>query len=130
MEDLFKEHNVMLLCIILGSLMFGLPLAWNVLWHLKVGFSNDKLISFLPILTCTYHLIQVANDQSGRGVLRLLLIQQQINMICVPAMCLQIFLLANLPIHTPQWLCMFDGIMWTIVALNRIISDAVVAVGR
>ena len=77
-----------------------------------------------------YHLIQVATNQSGRGVLRLLLIQQQINMICVPAMYLQIFLFANLPIHTPQWLCMFDGIMWTIVALNRIISDAVVAVGR
>ena len=72
----------------------------------------------------------MATNQSGRGVLRLLLIQQQINMICVPAMCLQIFLCANVPIHTPQWLCMFDGIMWTIVALNRIISDAVVAVGR
>ena len=50
MEDLFKEHNLALLCIILGSLVFGLPLAWNVLWHLKVGLSNDKVISLLCIL--------------------------------------------------------------------------------
>ena len=129
MEDLFKEHNVALLCIILGSLVLGFPLSLNVLWHLKAGLSNDKVILFFLYIKL-YHLIQVATNQSGRGVLRLLLIQQQINMICVPAMCLQIFLFANLPIHTPQWLCMFDGIMWTIVALNRIISDAVVAVGR
>ena len=46
MEDLFKEHNVALLCIILSSLVFGLPLAWNVLWHLKAGLSNEKVISF------------------------------------------------------------------------------------
>ena len=52
MEDLFKEHNVALLCIILGSLVFGLPLAGNVLWHLKAGLSNDMVMSFLPILTC------------------------------------------------------------------------------
>ena len=76
------------------------------------------------------NLFQVATNQSGRGVLRLLLIQQQINMICVPAMCLQIFLFANLPIHTPQWLCLSKDIMWRIVALNRIINDAVIAVGR
>ena len=129
MEDLFKEHNVVLLCIILGSLVLGFPLSLNVLWHLKAGLSNDKVILFFLYIKL-YYLIQVATNQSGRGVLRLLLIQHQINMICVPAMCLQIFLFANLPIHTPQWLCMFDGIMWTIVALNRIISDAVVAVGR
>ena len=52
MEDLFKEHNVALLCVSLVSLVFGLPLASNVLWHLKAGLSNDKVISFLPILTC------------------------------------------------------------------------------
>ena len=46
MEDLFKEHNVALLCIILSSLVFGLPLAWNVLWQLKAGLSNEKVISF------------------------------------------------------------------------------------
>ena len=51
MEDLFKEHNVALLYIIFGSLVFGLPLGWNVLCHLKAGLSNNKVISFLPILT-------------------------------------------------------------------------------
>ena len=129
MEDLFKEHNVALLCIILGSLVLGFPLSLNVLWHLKAGLSNDKVIIFFLYIKL-YHLIQVATNQSGRGVLRLLLIQQQINMICVPAMCLQILLFAKLPIHTPQWLCLSNTIVWTIVALNRIISDAVVAVGR
>ena len=129
MEDLSMEHNVALLCIILGSLVLGFPLSLNVLWHLKAGLSNDKVILFFLYIKL-YHLIQVATNQSGRGVLRLLLIQHQINMICVPAMCLQIFLLANLPIHTPQWLCLFNEIMWTIVALNRIMNDAVVALGR
>ena len=52
MEDLFKEHNVALLCIILGSIVFGLPLAWNVLWHLKARLLDDEVIFFLPILTC------------------------------------------------------------------------------
>ena len=77
-----------------------------------------------------YHLIQVATNQRGRGVLRLLLIQKQINMICVPAMCLQMFLLASQPSHVTQWVCLSDHIMWIIVALNQTVGDAVVAVGR
>ena len=76
------------------------------------------------------NLFQVATNQSGRGVLRLLRIQQQINLICVPAMCLQLALFANNPNHVPQWLCLSDQIMWTIVTLNRIISDTVLALGR
>ena len=44
MEDLFKDHNVALFCVILCSLMLGLPLAWNVLSHLKVGLSYDRSI--------------------------------------------------------------------------------------
>ena len=35
-EVLLEDHNAALLIVGLSSLIFGLPLAWNVLWHLKV----------------------------------------------------------------------------------------------
>ena len=42
MEVLFRDHHVALFCVSLGSLILGLPLAWNALWHLQERFSNPK----------------------------------------------------------------------------------------
>ena len=39
MEVLFRDHHVILICICLGSLILGVPLAWNALWHLKARFA-------------------------------------------------------------------------------------------
>ena len=36
MEGLFREHHLAIFCVILGFLISGIPLVWNVLWHLKV----------------------------------------------------------------------------------------------
>ena len=35
MEVVFSHHCPALFGFILGSLILGLPLAWNILWHLK-----------------------------------------------------------------------------------------------
>ena len=43
MEVILIHHEwaqVALLCFTLGSLILGLPLAWNVLWHLKASVSK------------------------------------------------------------------------------------------
>ena len=37
MEVVFSHHNAALFIVILGSLILGVPLAWNILWHLKVS---------------------------------------------------------------------------------------------
>ena len=44
LEALIEEHHVALVIVCLGSLILGVPLAWNVLWHLKESFSNIKYI--------------------------------------------------------------------------------------
>ena len=44
LEALIEEHNVALVIVCLGSLILGVPLAWNVLWHLKESLSNMKYI--------------------------------------------------------------------------------------
>ena len=40
MEVLFRDHHVALISVSLGSLILGLPLAWNMLWHLKARLLN------------------------------------------------------------------------------------------
>ena len=40
MEILLRDFQVVLFATCLGSLILGLPLAWNLLWHLKVRLSN------------------------------------------------------------------------------------------
>ena len=35
MEVIFSQHCSALFVVILGSLILGVPLAWNILWHLK-----------------------------------------------------------------------------------------------
>ena len=39
MEVVFSHHKAALFGVILGSLILGLPLAWNKLWHLKESVS-------------------------------------------------------------------------------------------
>ena len=35
MEALIEDYHVALFFVCLGSLILGVPLAWNMLWHLK-----------------------------------------------------------------------------------------------
>ena len=44
LEALFEEHHVALVIVCISSLILGIPLLWNVLWHLKESLSNVKYI--------------------------------------------------------------------------------------
>ena len=68
---------------------------------------------------------QIASSARGRGVLRLLLIQQQMNLLCIPALCLNI-----LPLEYPPLVCQIIEIMAMIVTINRTVGDLAVAMGR
>ena len=41
LEALLEDHYGALFIVCLGSLIFGVPLAWNVLWHLKERVSDS-----------------------------------------------------------------------------------------
>ena len=75
---------------------------------------------------------QIATDARGRGVLRLLLIQQQTNILCIPALCLQLFIVAypsrSIPIAMP--LCLILEILFMVVSTNRIVAHLTLALGR
>ena len=40
MEALIKHYHVTLFFVCLGSLILGVPLVWNILWHLKERISK------------------------------------------------------------------------------------------
>ena len=64
------------------SILLGLPLSVNMMWHL-----------------------QVANDNSGRGVLRLIRLHNYINLLCVPMICADLFILALPTEQLPLLMC-------------------------
>ena len=39
------QARVALFCVILGSLILGVPLAWNVLWNLNASYSIQSMFS-------------------------------------------------------------------------------------
>ena len=43
LEALIEEHHVALVIVCLCSLILGVPLGWNVLWHLKESLSNINI---------------------------------------------------------------------------------------
>ena len=44
MEALIKDYHAALFFVCLGSLILGVPLAWNILWHLKERNSNERYL--------------------------------------------------------------------------------------
>ena len=73
---------------------------------------------------------QIATNAKGRGVLRLLLLQQQIKMLCVPALCLQIFIVAYPSMACHPLICLILEVVFLIVTTNRSVSTLSVAMGR
>ena len=74
--------------------------------------------------------LQTATTARGRGVLRLLLIQQQTNLLCVPALCLQLFIIIYPSESTPLMLCLFLQVLFVIVQTNRGVSHLTMALER
>ena len=73
---------------------------------------------------------QIATGARGRGVLRLLLIQQQINLFCIPAICLQLYIVAFPSVSLPPLLCFILEVLLLIVATNGTMGHITVALGR
>ena len=73
---------------------------------------------------------QIATGARGRGVLRLLLIQQQINLFCIPAICLQLYIVAFPSASLPPLLCFILEVLLLIVATNGTMGHITVALGR
>ena len=52
LEGLFTDHcflcHVALFFVLLGSLILGLPISWNILWHLKVSVQSSSSHQCLP----------------------------------------------------------------------------------
>ena len=49
MEFLYRDHYVVLIVICFGSLILGVPLSWNMLWHLQVSKNIHKELCHLII---------------------------------------------------------------------------------
>ena len=73
---------------------------------------------------------QIASSAKGRGVLRLLLIQHQINLLCIPTLCLELLILAYPLRYMPGLLCISLEILVHIVTTNRTVFNLAVASGR
>ena len=73
---------------------------------------------------------QVASDARGRGVLRLLLLQQQVNLLGVPCICLQLVALAFPSAKRSLPLCFAFEIMAYLLTMHFNISSLAIALGR
>ena len=76
----------------------------------------------------TFFALQIATGARGRGVLRLLLIQQQIKLLCIPAICLQLYIVAFPSASLPPLLCLILEVLLLIE--NDTIGHITVALGR
>ena len=124
MELLFRDHHAVLLVVCFVSLILGVPLAWNMLWHLQVRKNINQCV------IAPKQFLQIATNAKGRGVLRLLLKQYQMNLLCVPGLLLQLFMTAFSSKSMPTLLCFFFEVLFFIVLNNRVVSDLSVALGR
>ena len=78
----------------------------------------------------THNAFQVATDAKGRGVLRLLLLQQQINILEVPVICAQLALLAFPEWRAPVAFCTLFDIITRFTLMVRYMSNFAIALGR
>jgi len=74
--------------------------------------------------------VPVASGAPGRGVLRLLLVQQQIILICIPAICLQLYIVVYPSAKLPTLPCITLEILLMTVTTNGTIGHLTVALGR
>ena len=107
MMALLNDHQMSLSIICIGSIVVGLPLKINLFWHL-----------------------QVANNTSGRGVLRLIRLHAFINLICLPMICGDLMILASPSKKMPLYLCGFMEWVITFMWVNGSFRGLMIALGR
>ena len=106
LAQLLRDHTRALSTICTVGLALGLPLAANLLWNLRV-----------------------ASDASGRGVLRLILLQQRLNLLSILIICMELLIL-HYPEGMPKLFCLlFEG-MVVFMLVNRQLSSICIGLGR
>ena len=107
MRDILSDHQIALLTTCIASVILGLPLTINMLWHL-----------------------QVANNNSGRGVLRLIRLHTHINLLCVPMICADLIILASPYRKMPLPVCLCLEWVITFTWINGSFRGLTIALGR
>ena len=73
---------------------------------------------------------QIANRSRGRGVQRLLLLAQRINLLGIPALAMLVFQAADPPEGMAYITCFLVRMLTIILGTNRMLSEPTVALGR
>ena len=73
---------------------------------------------------------QVATNAKGRGVLRLLLLQQQIRLFSIPGLCMQLGILAYPSWQRLSFICVSYEVVTYVVTFHHLISSIAIASGR
>ena len=107
MRDTLNDHQIALSAICIVSLVLGLPITINMLWHL-----------------------QVANNNSGRGVLRLIRLHALINLLCVPMICADLVILGSPYQKMPLIMCGCLEWVTTFTWINGSFRGLMIALGR
>ena len=76
------------------------------------------------------YIFQIATNARGRGVLRLLLFGQRVNLLGIPALVILLFTEEDPSGSLPLMLCLFVRIVTIILGITRSVSDTTVALGR
>ena len=107
MKTFLSDYQIALSTICIGSILLGLPLMTNMLWHL-----------------------QVANNNSGRGVLRLIRLHALINLLCVPMICADLVILGSPYQKMPLIMCGCLEWVTTFTWINGSFRGLMIALGR
>ena len=107
LSDILIDHQLALSTICMLSVMMGLPLNMNMLWHL-----------------------QVANNSTGRGVLRLIRLHTLINILCVPMICADLIILAYPSEKMPLFMCVCIDWVTMFIWANGSFKGLMIALAR
>ena len=107
LSDILIDHQLALSTICIVSVILGLPLNINMLWHL-----------------------QVANNNSGRGVLRLIRLHTLINLLCVPMICADLIILAYPSEKMPLLMCVTIDWVTMFIWINGSFKGLMIALAR
>ena len=107
LSDILIDHQLALSTICIVSVILGLPLNINMLWHL-----------------------QVANNNNGRGVLRLIRLHTLINLLCVPMICADLIILAYPSEEMPLLMCVTIDWVTMFIWINGSFKGLMIALAR
>ena len=96
----------------------------------KLSCNDAYYSTYCVISNLSKNDFQVASNAKGRGVMRLLLTQHRIDMLCIPLICIQALITANQSWIQSLPICYSFEILAKVVITNVSFSDFSVALGR